>query len=318
MEIGIATNSRGECSTRQGYGAVARRAEQLGFSFIGVNDHLVVPRDVGSRYPYSEDGLWAGRTAGECLDQLTTLAFIAGCTERLRLLTSVLVVPQRHPVLAAKMLASLDVLSAGRLIVGCGAGWLREELRVLGAPAFAERGRVTDEYIDAFRALWTQETPSMHGTHISFSGVMFAPKPVQRPHPPIWIGGEGPAARQRAVARGDGWYPASNNPRYRLHTPELVGAAITELCGMAQAGGRDPASIDIGFVVLWPTTWGVQSTQDGARRMLSGRSEDIAADITALKSAGVRHLCVTLQTPRLSETLERMERFTAEVMPLLH
>src|SRR5262245_45917815 len=102
MDFGIATLSRGECATRQGYGAVAGRAEALGFAFLGVNDHVVIPSDIASRYPYSQDGRWVARSAGECLDQLATLAFIAGRTERLRLLTSVMVVPQRHPLLAGK------------------------------------------------------------------------------------------------------------------------------------------------------------------------------------------------------------------------
>jgi probable F420-dependent oxidoreductase len=317
MNIGIATNSRGECSTRQGYSAVAKHAEQLGFAFIGVNDHLVVPRAVASPYPYSVDGRWAGATAGECLDQLTTLAFIAGCTERLRLLTSVMVVPHRQPVLAAKMLASLDVLSGGRLIVGCGAGWMREEFAALGAPAFADRGRITDAYIDRFKELWTQQNPSVDVANVASDEVMFAPKPLQKPHPPLWIGGESPAAQRRAVARGDGWYPASNNPQYRLDTPARLAAAIAALRAMAQAAGRDPLAIDIAFVVLWPVSWTPQSTADGARRMLTGGARDMAADIAALARAGVRHLSISLQTPRLAETLARMEQFASEVMPLL-
>src|SRR5438477_2964740 len=121
MDFGVATSSRGECASREGYIAVAAAAERLGFGFISVNDHVVVPRGIASRYPYSESGEWAARTAGQCLDQLVTLGFLAARTERLKLLTSVMVVPQRQPVLTAKMLASIDVLSHGRLIVGCGA-----------------------------------------------------------------------------------------------------------------------------------------------------------------------------------------------------
>ena len=155
MDFGVATLTRGALGNRKGYLAAAEAAERLGYGFISVNDHIVVPRDIASRYPYSESGEWAARTAGECLDQLATLAFLAARTERLRLLTSVMVVPQRHPVLTAKMLATIDVLSAGRLIVGCGVGWLKEEFEAVGAPAFAERGRVTDEYLDAFKVLWT-------------------------------------------------------------------------------------------------------------------------------------------------------------------
>ena len=170
MDFGVATVTRGECSSREGYIAVAEAAERLGFGFISVNDHVVVPRDIASRYPYSDSGEWAARTAGECLDQLATLAFLAGRTRALRLLTSVMVVPQRQPVLTAKMLATIDVLSRGRLIVGCGVGWLQEEFQALGAPPFAERGRATDEYLDAMKALWTEEAPKFAGKHVQLRG----------------------------------------------------------------------------------------------------------------------------------------------------
>ncbi|HSR79697.1 MAG TPA: TIGR03619 family F420-dependent LLM class oxidoreductase, partial [Hyphomicrobiaceae bacterium] len=211
MDFGVATSSRGALGHRGGYIAVGEAAERLGFGFISVNDHIIVPRDIASRYPYSESGEWAAAAAGECLEQLSTLAFLAGRTERVRLLTSVMVVPQRQPVLAAKMLATVDVLSAGRLIVGCGVGWLQKEFEALGAPPFVERGRATDEFLNAFKVLWTDEAPKLQGRHVNVDNIMFAPKPVTKPHPPIWIGGEGPQALGRVVRLGDGWYPASNN-----------------------------------------------------------------------------------------------------------
>jgi probable F420-dependent oxidoreductase len=316
MDIGVATLTRGECATRAGYSAVAEAAERLGFGFISVNDHIVVPRDIASRYPYSEDGQWAARTAGECLDQLATLAFIAGRTERIKLLTSVMVVPHRQPVLAAKMLATVDVLSNGRLIVGCGVGWLKEEFEAVGAPPFEERGRATDEYIDAFKALWTEEAPAYEGKLASFDNLMFTPKPVRKPHPPIWIGGESEVALNRAVRAGDGWYPASNNPRQRLDTPARLAAAIAQLHRVADAAGRDPHSIDIGYLLLWPVDWTAQTGPHSGRRMLTGDSATMARDIGALKAAGARHVALTFQTASLPETLERMQRFAEEVMPL--
>ena len=316
MDFGVATATRGQCSTREGYSAVAETAERLGFGFISVNDHVVVPRGIASQYPYSEDHKWAAASVGECLDQLTTLAFLAGRTERLQLLTSVMVVPQRQPVLTAKMLATIDILSRGRLIVGCGVGWLKEEFEALGAPPFAERGRATDEFIDAFKVLWTQDTAVFRGTHVGFDNLIFAPKPVRKPHPPIWVGGESPLALRRAVRAGDGWYPASNNPQYRLDTPKRIAAGIGELARTAEAAGRDPASIDVAFIVLWPVAWTPQQNADGERRLLTGSSQDLAADIMALDKAGVRHVCLTFQTATIAETLERMQRFAEEVMPL--
>ncbi len=316
MDFGVATVTRGVLETREGYIAVASQAEKLGFGFISVNDHVVVPRDIASRYPYSDDGQWAARTAGACLDQLATLAFLAARTERLQLLTSVMVVPQRQPVLTAKMLATVDMLSGGRLIVGCGVGWLKEEFEALGAPPFAERGRATDEYIDAFKALWTQEAPAFRGAHVNFDNLMFAPKPLRKPHPPIWIGGESAVAIKRAVRAGQGWYPASNNPQHRLDTPERLRAGIGELQRAAEAAKRDPKSIDVGYLVLWPVDWSAQKTAEGGRKLFTGTSQDMAADAAALGQAGVRHICLTFQTASLTETLERMQRFAQEVMPL--
>jgi probable F420-dependent oxidoreductase len=317
MDFGVATSTRGAMETREGYIAVAEAAEKLGFGFISVNDHVVVPRDIASRYPYSDDGLWAGRTAGACLDQLATLAFLAARTERLQLLTSVMVVPQRQPVLTAKMLATVDILSGGRLIVGCGVGWLKEEFEALGAPPYAERGRATDEYIDAFKALWTEEAPAFRGTHVSFDNLMFAPKPVRKPHPPIWIGGESAVAMKRAVRAGQGWYPASNNPQHRLDTTARLTDAVGELRRIAGAAKRDPDSIEVGYLVLWPVNWSAQAMDDGGRRLFTGTSADMAADAAALAQAGVRHICLTFQTASLPETLERMQRFADEVMPLI-
>jgi probable F420-dependent oxidoreductase len=315
MQFGVGTLTRGALGNRNGYLAVAQAAERLGYGFISVNDHIVVPRDIASRYPYSDSGEWAARTAGECLDQPATLAFLAACTERLRLLTSVMVVPQRHPVLTAKMLATIDVLSAGRLVVGCGVGWLKEEFEAVGAPDFAERGRVTDEYLDAFKVLWTVDDPVYCGRHVQFENIMFAPKPVQKPHPPLWIGGESAVAMRRAVRVGDGWYPASNNPQNRLDTAPRLAAAVQELLRICEAAARDPATLDVAYIAITPVDWTAQKAGDGERRIFTGDTAAMAADATALKQAGVRHVCLTFQTGELAETLDRMQRFAQEVLP---
>ena len=250
-----------------------------------------MPRDIASRYPYSESGEWAARTAGECLDQLSTLAFLAGRTERLRLLTSVMVVPQRHPVLTAKMLATIDVLSSGRLIVGCGVGWMKEEFEALGAPPFAERGRATDEYLDALKALWTQDAPKFRGKHVSFDDIIFAPKPVAKPHPPIWIGGESAVALKRTVRVGDGWYPASNNPQHRLDTPERLGDGVCRAA--ARRRGRGARSPDHRRRLPRALARGLDRAEDRRRRTppaSRAARADMAADAAALAGVGVRHV----------------------------
>ena len=176
--------------------AQARGGEELGFEIISVNDHIVIPNDVDSRYPYSETGEF-GRGSGFIIEQLTTLSFLGAATSSAKLMTSVMVLPHRNPVHTAKILATIDVLTDGRLIVGCGVGWMREEFEAIGAPPFDERGKVGDEYIRAFNELWTSNTPTFQGQYCSFQDIVFEPKPVQKPHPPIWVGGESP---RRCVA----------------------------------------------------------------------------------------------------------------------
>jgi probable F420-dependent oxidoreductase len=223
-------------ANRAGYKAVATTAERLGFDFVSANDHVVVPADIDSRYPYSEEGDWAGRNIGECLDVLTTLTFLAGCTDRVRLLSSVMVVPHRPAILAAKIIATADILSEGRMVIGVGAGWMKEEIEALGAP-FEARGKVTDEYIAAFRELWTKARPEMTGEHVAFSNLIFEPKPVAKPHPPIWVGGESPAAMRRAIRLGDAWYPALAHISLNWAMAAATrGAVSRRFAGLAEAG----------------------------------------------------------------------------------
>ena len=150
------------------------------------------------------------------------LAFLAGQTSRIGLGTSVMIVPHRNPLVAAKSIATLDVLSGGRVILGVGVGWLREEFEVLDLPPFDERGAVTDEYLRAFIELWTSDNPSFHGKYVQFDDISFLPKPVQKPHPPIWIGGESRPAIRRAAQLGNGWHPLGVNSLSPLSTVEQL------------------------------------------------------------------------------------------------
>lgn len=314
MRFGVNVLSRGPMATQQGYLEVAAEAERLGFDFISVNDHIVVPGDIDSRYPYSEEGDWGGASSGECLEQLATLSFLAGCTRKVRLLTSVMVVPHRQPVLAAKMLATADVLSGGRVIVGCGAGWMREEFEAVGAPDYADRGRVTDEYIAAFKELWTKDAPKFSGKHVNFDNLLFRPKPVQKPHPPIWIGGESPAAMRRAVRLGDGWYPASLNPANRLDTAERVAGAVDEFTKLAAGMGRDARTMTLAHVVLGPVSFDAVAAVSGGRRTMSGTAADMKSDIDILTRAGIGDLGLSFHAPGVADMIAAMRRFASEVM----
>jgi probable F420-dependent oxidoreductase len=315
MQFGLTLMTRGPGADGTGLRAMAEAGEAGGFDYLTVNDHVVVPSGIASRYPYAEDGVWTGATQGQCLETVDVVSFLAAATSRVRLLTSVLVVPHRPAVLAAKMLATADILSGGRLTVGCGAGWMREEFEALGAPSYDRRGRVTDEYIQAFRALWGQERPSFEGEYVSFADVVFEPKPVQRPGPPIWVGGESPAAIRRAGRLGDGWYPASHNPQFPLDTPERYAAAAAKLAQTAEQAGRDPASLHRGYFAIRPVEPEPRD-EGGRRRAFTGRPADIAEDVAALAAEGIRTIVLNAPAAELPAALDRIAWLSEEVLPL--
>lgn len=313
MQFGVNILSRGPMATREGAVAVAQAAERLGFGFISVNDHVVVPGDIASRYPYSEEGNWAAASHGQCLEQLAMLSFLAGCTQKLKLLTSVMVVPHRNPILAAKMIATADVLSGGRVILGCGAGWMKEEIEALGGN-YAGRGRMTDEYIAAFRELWSKPRPSFKGEFVSFENVLFEPKPVQKPGVPVWIGGESKAAIERAVHSGDGWYPGSSNPANRLDTADRVAAAIANFKTKLGSAGRDPAKVTLAHVVLWPVAFEAQGAISGGRRTFTGTTADMIGDARTLAASGISHVNLSFHAGDIPGIVAGMERFAGEVL----
>lgn len=316
MEFGFTLPSSGPLATPESLATLARRGEEMGFDIIAVGDHVVMPRSISPNYPYSESGEFAGATPGECLEQLILLSFVAGQTSRARLLTSVMVLPHRSPVLVAKMLASLDVLSHGRLIVGCGVGWMREEFEVIGAPPYEERGSVSDEYIRAFQELWTSDNPTFEGKYCSFSDVTFLPKPVQSPHPPIWIGGESPPAMRRAGRLGDAWYPIGNNPRFPVSTPQQLSDCVSQVRRHAEEAGRDSRCIGFAYSAGWYDDQEAQTLPNGERRIFTGTPEQIADEIMTFERLGIRHLMFNFRRDTMDEMVERMERFTTTVKPL--
>ncbi len=178
--------------------------EEMGYDSVWVSDHIVFPLGVESRYPYADSGDFPLPAAVPWLEPVTTLTFVAGVTSRVRLGTSILVLPYRNPVVNAKALGNLAVLSGDRLIVGVGAGWLREEAEALGMP-WDERGRRTDEHIEVLRALWRQEAPEFEGKFYRVKGVRCEPRPAQAP--PVWVGGHEPPSLRRAARLGDGCTP---------------------------------------------------------------------------------------------------------------
>jgi probable F420-dependent oxidoreductase len=316
MDVGLTMPTRGPLATPEGIATIARRAEELGFAHFSVSDHVVVPRSIQSRYPYSESGAWPGAASGECLEQFTLLAWLAAISSKARLITAVAVIPYRGAVHTAKIAATIDVLSAGRMVLGAGAGWLKEEFEALGAPPFEERGRVTDEYLQAFKILWTEEDPRFEGRHVRFANISFLPKPVQKPHPPIWVGGESPPALRRTVRYGDAWFPIGNNPRHPLNTVARFAEVIQGLHQVAEQLGRDPSSIGLAYYAGWFDETKTVQLEDGQRHLLTGSPAQIAEDIDALAELGVRDLVLNLQRDTLERSLASMQHFADEIRPL--
>ncbi len=291
MEIGLHLPQVGPLATREGITAFARLAEQHGFDSLWVSDHVVIPRKLSSSYPYSRDGAFPVPPDVPFLEPLATLLFAAGVTERARLGTTILVLPMRNPIVTAKQLASLDVLSSGRLILGAGAGWMGEEFEMLDVP-FERRGARTDEYIELYKKLWTEENPSFHGKFWQIENVGFAPKPLQRPHPPIWVGGHGAPALRRAGRLGDAWHAAYVGP-------DLLRKYYEEVQRHAREAGRDPGGVALTVRVRLPLN-----------------DPPTAIDqLRACRDVGVSHVVVEAVAAQLEQTQALMETLAREVRP---
>ncbi len=316
MDIGMTIPSRGPLATPECVEALVKRAEDLGFTHLAVPDHIVVPLSIGSKYPYAASGEFPGSATGECLDQFTLLAFAAAITTKARLVSSVTVIPHRGAVHTAKIVSTLDVLSHGRMVLGVGAGWMAEEFEAIGAPPFAERGRVTDEYLQAFKVLWTEDDPSFEGKYVSFANICFKPKPVQRPHPPIWVGGESAAAIRRTVRYGDTWYPIGVNPRHPLNTRKRFADGVDTLRRAAEANDRDPETLAIAYFANWFYESKTAVLDDGEHQLVTGADAEIADDIGALGELGVSQLMLNFQRDTLEQSLDSMQYFADKIRPL--
>jgi len=245
-------------------------------------------------------------------EPLATLNFLAGCTRKVRLGTHVLIIPYRNPVLTAKILATLDVLSEGRVILGAGVGWMEEEFQAMGLDTFANRGAITDEFLQLYKELWTKDQPEFNGEYYQISGAGFQPKPVQKPHPPIWVGGHtGPAIR-RAAKLGDGWMPIGLRPPAILE-PEEMAAKIAQLRRATVREGRPEDAVDITF----STGVRFDDSPPPSRQMLSGRPEQIAADLRQYQDLGVKNFILGFPGEDTGALQENMEKFSRQVMPLI-
>ncbi|MFE5485522.1 LLM class F420-dependent oxidoreductase [Streptomyces sp. NPDC056527] len=273
---------------------IARTADRTGFDYVACCDHVAIPRRL------------AGPMSTVWYDPVATLSFLAAATERVRLLSHVAVVGLRHPLVSAKAYATLDHLSGGRLVLGVGAGHVREEFEAVGAD-FEGRGGVLDETIDALKAaLGPEEYPEHAGERFAFKGLGQMPRPAQE-RVPVWVGGSSPAAVRRAALRGDGWLP-QGDPREKLP------AQIARLGRLrAEAGIEDP--ITVGAIVE-PLYVGEAGWEVG-RRTLTGKPEALAESLRAYGEMGVHQIQVRFRSRSRAELTDQMAAFAAEVAPHL-
>ncbi|MFE3770177.1 LLM class F420-dependent oxidoreductase [Streptomyces sp. NPDC059122] len=276
--------------------AVAQAADRAGFAYVACCEHVAIPRRL------------AGAMGTVWYDPVATLSYLAAVTERVRLLSHVAVVGLRHPLLGAKQYATLDRLSGGRLVLGVGAGHVREEFEALGVD-FARRGAVLDEAIDALKAaLGEEEFPEFKGEWFAFGGLGQAPRPVQLPRPPVWVGGSSPAAVRRAAVKGDGWLPQGDR------RDQLPGQIATVRRLREEAGIGEP--IEIGAIVE-PVYVGESGWEVG-RRTLAGAPERIAASLREYGAMGVHQIQVRFRSRGRAELVDQVAAFGAEVGPLLN
>ena len=266
-----------------------------------------MPWKIETTYPYSKEATFIVPPDRPFFDTLTCLAFLAGCTEKIYLGMSVMVLPYRHPLHWAKIATTIDQLSTGRLILGVGVGWMEEEFAAMNAP-FKERGKVADEQLTLLKQLWTEEHISFRGKYYNADDIAFNPKPYQQPRLPIWVGGEGKYAQRRAGQYGDAWFPY-----FVKITPKDLSAGFENVRAEAKKAGRNPDEIDC----LLPSrradcTAGPQITD-----YLKGSIEQVVERLKEFIDIGAIHIGLQFMIPHYPERQEQIERFAREALPSL-
>jgi probable F420-dependent oxidoreductase len=292
MDIGCHLPTQGPLATGEALTTFAREADRRDIASLWVSDHVIFPRTTtgsypGGRFPHPPDKPY--------LEPVVALAAAAVCTTRARLGASVFILGHRHPVVMAKMLTSIDALSNGRLICGVGVGWWKEELEILGVP-FNRRGRQADEVLKVFTTLWSDAHPSFEGEFFRFRDIGFAPKPVQKPRPPIWVGGDSPGAFRRVVTLGDGWHATSKTPiEFREALPLLRAAA--------DKAGRAFDTIELSLRY---------TLRDD---LLAKGTQAVVDTLVEYKRLGLSHILLEFRRDDLGRMLEILDLVTSAVRP---
>ena len=309
MRIGVSLPNVGLDHGKEMVLPVAEAADRLGFDSVWAAHHVTLPYERESKYPYGHSGTEVAMSPGmQWLDPLVTLALVSAVTDRVRLGTSVLVLPYRNPVNLAAEAAALDVLSDGRFVLGVGAGWMREEFGALGIDA-AERGARTDEHIEVLRALWTQDPASFSGRFSSFDGIVLATTPRTEGGPPVWVGGNTDVALRRAARLGDGWHG------FEVYPEDMPGVR-ERLARVAGEAGRDPGDLALSVVRGLIPPGREDESFIPERRMLGGSAAQIVEELGRYAEHGVEDVViqVSLLAPLVPEALEWV---AGEVLPQL-
>ena len=277
---------------------VVAHAEEAGLDSIWVTDHVIVPRDMSLIY------------RDHMLDPLAVLPWLAGVTSRVALGTSVIVLPYRSPIPVAKLLASVDVLSGGRLIFGAAVGWVEGEFDALGVPV-KERGSRTDEALELIRTLWTQEYPEITTARHQLAGLKASPMPLQKPRPPILIGGSGDAAFRRVARLGDGWHASSCSPQ----TFRAGALAVQNHWKDAGREGQPDLTLRIPMLIEGVHRPAVDPGLLGARHVVRGGLQNVLRELRAYQSAGCTHVAVEVSYSTFPAILQTIDLLADEVMP---
>lgn len=304
MDFGWHLPCYGPLATRDNLLLVAREAEARGLESVFVSDHVALPFESKTPYGGSRSGTFPVPPTDTFLEPLTALALVAAVTERVKLGTTVLVLPHRHPVLAAKTIATLDNLSGGRMIVGAGVGWLRDEIELFGVP-YERRGAWSDEALGVMKRCWADERSKHHGEFFRFDDVGCFPKPAHDPYPPLWIGGNGPAAFRRVARFGDGFHAAWS-------TPEVMGEQIRDVwraCGETGRLGTDLIfSVRAGYGIR-------EQPSTHATASLVGPPAFIVEQIRRYADMGVSHIVLEAPVRNLEQHLSLLHRFAEDIRP---
>lgn len=302
MDFGIHLPHLGRNVDRRTLMSFAQEAERLGCHSAWVSDHICWPAEVASKYPYTDDGSFGPSPDMSWIDAISTLTFVAGCTEKIRLGTTVLILPYRPPVQTAKQIASLDVLSEGRAILGVGIGWMAEEAAVLNMP-WDRRGARSDEQLEIFRRLFTEDAPSFDGEFYGFPEVGFEPKPVQKPLP-IWVGGSSAAAFRRTAAYGHAFH-AAFQPR------QVVADEWAEVRRACEAIGRNPDELTLSLRIFLDPA----KAMDPAKS-IAGSRDEMLETIAGLRDIGVTHILLDpVARGGVSARLDALRAFMEDVAP---